>query len=135
MMKLELARFNASNIIIRLDKKTGELCLYTVEQRVINKQDYRVATMEINVKDPNNVIRWEGRPKPGGRGFARNYLNKEDYERYGLIYPKTDTIMSVDSSFSYDKEYTTEELKSLIDRINEKRKKKDEVEVEDGGQR
>ena len=119
--------YGFSDIIIRQDNRTGNLCLYIVELKNISSQESsKVVAKETNVKDASNVIRWQGVLKPAARGWARNYLNENDYQRYGIICSKANTITIVDSDYNYDKTYTKQELVSLIDRINEKRNKKDE---------
>lgn len=121
-------KYGSSEITIRQDTETGDLCLYIVEFKNVSTQENRVIAKETNVKDSSNVIRWQGRVKPAVRGWARNYLNEFDYQRYGIICSKANTITTVDSGYNYDKTYTKQELVNLIDKINDKRKKKDELE-------
>lgn len=127
--------YRMTDIKIRLDKKTGAMCLFTVEQKTANDEKHKIIVKETNVKAPNNVIRWLGSPKPGGRGWARNYLNKEDYERYGLIYPRIDIFEEVGEEYDEDRLYTSEELENFIDRVNQQRRKKREVDFGEGEQK
>lgn len=111
-----------SELTIRQDSKTRELCLYTYEIKKTENEG-EILCKETNVKDPENVIRWIGRPLPGRPKWARNYIKQADYEQYGAICLRIE-IFSKYSGEEYDENriYTKEHLVELIDGINRKRR-------------
>ena len=110
-----------SDLIFRLDNQTGELCLYTFTSQRTGKAE--VYVIETNIKNKENVIEWIGRPLPARPKLSRNYINKDDFERYGCIYHREDIFDKyVNKEHDENHLYTEEELVELINSINKKRK-------------
>lgn len=113
--------YQASELTIRQDSETGELCLYTYESKKTENEG-EILCKETNVKNPENVIRWIGHPLPARPKWARNYINKADYERYGAICSKIEVFSKyLNEEYDENKSYTKEQLVELIDIANRKR--------------
>ena len=113
--------YRAAELTIRQDSETGELCLYTYEIKK-TENEVEILCKETNVKNPENVIRWIGHLLPARPKWARNYINKADYERYGAIYSRIDVFSKyLNDEYDENKSYTKEQLVKMIDGINQKR--------------
>lgn len=109
-----------NELMFRQDAETGDICLYTYE---VKSLDGKVYVIETNVKEPENVIRWVGTPKPARpTRFFKTYLDEGISARYGQMY-HTSEIFSKYVDKDYDKNalYSQGELIQLIDFINKKR--------------
>lgn len=114
--------YHWSDLIFRKDEQTGELCLFTCETQSTGKNEIYVR--ETNVEKPNNVIQWIGRQLPARPKWARNYINKADYERYGVMYHRREIFEEYVGPYDENGTYTEEGLIALINSINRKRNRK-----------
>lgn len=121
--------YSWQDIVFREDNQTGALCLFTCDVQS-GEEKGKIYVKETDVKNPENVIQWIGNQLPARPKWARNYINKSDYERYGVIYKRTEVFEEFVGLYDENGTYTEAGLISLINSINRKRNKKRNISME-----
>lgn len=111
--------YSWQDLMFRQDNQTRELCLFTCD--IQKGEEGKIYVKETNVKNPENVIQWIGTCLPVRPRWAKKYINKSDYERYGAICHRTEVFEEYVGTYDENGLYTEDELIALINSINIKR--------------
>lgn len=123
-------KYRFGEIQLREDKETGRIEIYLEEDITTgpNKNDeawteHRYRLKETNINNPQNVIYYTFKVSPSGVAWERDYDSVEDEERYGKIYSIKHVLFDITGEYKTEGEYTLQELKELIEKINREKGK------------
>ena len=114
-------RYQIGQLSFRIDSETRKICVFT-EKLEETSISYGSLITLTNVEDAKHQIQYILRTVTG-HTYSREYLNKEDQKRYGVILNNDAIYTQLFGEKPGERAYTLEELRQLIPRMNERKER------------